>query len=762
MLERIELIQGTGLLYDVNGKAHRCHRATLIFGDNGRGKSTLAMVLKAASTGDAGRMNAAITLDGTLPPKAVLQFASGHRVTFESNTWSEARPEIVVFDSSFVEQNVHSGGIVSTTQRKNLLAFALGTSAVQARTDLDQATMDHATASRLIDSYNTQLIGYHAGLTLSAFEQLAPVDDIETAIADLRRRITDASNVAVIQARPVPTQIAEPELNLDLLCSELRTSLDDVHGDAERVVQEHVVQLQKAGAERWLSEGDAFSDGTSCPYCSQNISTSDLVQAYKTYFNAAYNELKARASHLAETFTSCVSEDVLPLVDHQVALARENAAGWIEHVETSEITFDRLSAARSFGDLRALVLGLLREKTERPTDTAGTLEQQATCESLLCSVLDAVRTANQTIMAAAAPILAFKAGLNSETLMVLNAQLDRLEATKRRYEPAVVTLLVDLEAARTEQTRADTAKRESRVRLDRQMETTLKTYQKTINDILLKFGADFRIESFGANFRGNAPRSEYGLSLRGKTVPLEGGPPSFATTLSEGDKRTLAFAFFIASTIEDKQLATRIVVIDDPMCSLDLNRRTHTQRLIKNIYKAAHQLFVLAHDPYFLKDLERGILKQDKTAAISKFRLVAVQNDYTSFGPLDLKQECESAYAQNHRLLNAFDRGQSCDARHVAAAVRPMLEGYLHRRFPGHVPDGLLFGEVVNAIRMADPTNPLRHAQNLVNELNDINEYAGQFHHDTDEDNDAVIVTPSELKPYVQRALAVVHSGAPL
>jgi hypothetical protein len=117
---------------------------------------------------------------------------------------------------------------------------------------------------------------------------------------------------------------------------------------------------------------------------------------------------------------------------------------------------------------------------------------------------------------------------------------------------------------------------------------------------------------------------------------------------------------------------------------------------------------------------------------------------------------------QNHRLLNEFDSGQSCDARKVAEAIRPMLEGYLHRRFPGHVPDGLLFGEVIGIIKTAVSPSPLRHAQNLVDELNEINEYAGQFHHDTNEDSDSVIVVTSELKPYVQRALAVVHTGAPL
>jgi hypothetical protein len=91
-----------------------------------------------------------------------------------------------------------------------------------------------------------------------------------------------------------------------------------------------------------------------------------------------------------------------------------------------------------------------------------------------------------------------------------------------------------------------------------------------------------------------------------------------------------------------------------------------------------------------------------------------------------------------------------------------MLEGYLHRRFPGLLPKDLLFGQVVVLIRDSLATSPLSHAKNLVDELNEINEYASQFHHDTNPDGaDSIVITASELKTYVNRALSVVHKGSP-
>ena len=88
-----------------------------------------------------------------------------------------------------------------------------------------------------------------------------------------------------------------------------------------------------------------------------------------------------------------------------------------------------------------------------------------------------------------------------------------------------------------------------------------------------------------------------------------------------------------------------------------------------------------------------------------------------------------------------------------------MLEGYLHRRFPGLINSGLLFGQVIDVIRNAPQSSPLAHAQNITDELTDINSYAGQFHHDTNPSADQVQIIDGELRRFVERAINVVHAG---
>lgn len=70
-----------------------------------------------------------------------------------------------------------------------------------------------------------------------------------------------------------------------------------------------------------------------------------------------------------------------------------------------------------------------------------------------------------------------------------------------------------------------------------------------------------------------------------------------------------------------------------------------------------------------------------------------------------------------------------------------------------------MFGEIVNQINAAQAPSPLTHAQNITEELNQINRYAGQYHHDTNPAADQVTVVESELRTYVIRSLDVIHKG---
>jgi len=81
---------------------------TLVFGENGWGKSTLADLLRSLTTDNPDIVIGRKTLAGGVDQKAVLRFGDQQAV-FQNGTWSGIRPRIAVYDSVFVNENVFSG-----------------------------------------------------------------------------------------------------------------------------------------------------------------------------------------------------------------------------------------------------------------------------------------------------------------------------------------------------------------------------------------------------------------------------------------------------------------------------------------------------------------------------------------------------------------------------------------------------------------------------------------------------------------------------
>lgn len=77
---------------------------------------------------------------------------------------------------------------------------------------------------------------------------------------------------------------------------------------------------------------------------------------------------------------------------------------------------------------------------------------------------------------------------------------------------------------------------------------------------------------------------------------------SLAIKLSEGEKTAIAFVYFVVH-LDDQEfdVNTGIIVIDDPVSSLDSNSLYQAFSFLKNAVKDAEQVFILTHNFDFLK-----------------------------------------------------------------------------------------------------------------------------------------------------------------
>lgn len=759
MLERIRRVKGIGLLHDATGQQHSLKKATLVYADNGVGKSTLASIFRSCASNDPDLIRRRKTIDGNCQPEILLQFSNGRQSLFANSNWDNSHPELLVFDADFVENNVYAGGQVSTDQRKNLLQFALGSRAVTAQREYDQADHDSLTASQLVRDLTNQLAGVHQGVSLQKFRDLAEVPDADNQIAALNIRVVEAQNIGLIQAKALPKKLDEPSFDVSNIFRIFESSLADIDLAAEHRVKQHLDSHAKPNLERWISDGHAYGDTKSCPYCDQPLQGVELIQAYRSYFNEDYNELKASVADLTRLISNAASETIVERLQASFATASATIDGWQEHVEIPAPEFDREAANEKLAAIKERLDALRLTKDANLLESVGSNDAKNELLGIWGEIVEIIKLCNDGIDNAVNLITSYKESLAAVELDGLRQDIDGLRITKARHRQDVLNLFSQLDAALAQEVAKKAEKQAKKDALNAIMQTTLERYKDRINELLSAFGAQFSIPNIDFNYRGGL-RSNYTLHMRGENIRLTGGVPDFKTSLSEGDKRTLAFAFFIASVESHPELANRVVVIDDPMCSLDLNRKQQTRFILKRVHDNCEQLIVLMHDIHFMRGLRDDILRAtSRPQEIACVKLKTVGNRYSNFDAIDIDQECESAYFKCHRVLGEYLNGTAQSSMEVARSIRPMLEGYLHRRFPGVISGGSLFGQVICEIKNAPQGSPLAHAQNITDELTEINSYAGQFHHDTNPSADQVQIIDGELRKFVERAIKVVHAG---
>lgn len=112
-------------------------------------------------------------------------------------------------------------------------------------------------------------------------------------------------------------------------------------------------------------------------------------------------------------------------------------------------------------------------------------------------------------------------------------------------------------------------------------------------------------DELNADVRSYLGREELTFEIQGNGYQISrNGTP--AKNLSEGEKTAIAFLYFLKS-LGDKSFSLKdgIVVIDDPISSLDSNSIYHAYGFMKERTKNAGQLFVFTHNFTFFQQVKK-------------------------------------------------------------------------------------------------------------------------------------------------------------
>ncbi len=117
-----------------------------------------------------------------------------------------------------------------------------------------------------------------------------------------------------------------------------------------------------------------------------------------------------------------------------------------------------------------------------------------------------------------------------------------------------------------------------------------------VNDLLTAYlgHREIRLESIEDD-HGSA----YKLMRNGQ--PVEG-------TLSDGERTALTFCYFLARLEEEgRKIEDCIVVLDDPVSSLDTGNINYAVALIRDKLKRADQLIILTHNLHFMNEIKKWL-----------------------------------------------------------------------------------------------------------------------------------------------------------
>ena len=593
MITLIQLLRNIGQFNSVSqGSALPLKKLTLIYAENGRGKTTLAAILRSLGTGDPLSIAERKRLAATHAPHVILECVGGPPAAmFENNAWNRSLPQIAVFDDVFVDDNVCSGLEVAPDHRQKLHELILGAQGVALSRNLqthiasiEQHNRDLRTKAETIPA------AIRGTFNVDAYCALQPIADVETQIEATERQLAAAKEQQPIRTTPLFDSIGLPELNSGPLNTLLHRDLPALDATAENLVRRHLANIGQSG-EIWVSDGfrqlPAGQTGP-CPFCAQDLSGSPLIAHYRAYFSEAYATLKRELAEAITSFSRAHGEESPAAFERAMRVCGERRQFWAKFCELPQVAIDTAEIARAWRAAREAVLGELSAKQTAP------LEPKQLSDTTLVTIANyeqhraSMALLNQQLQDASLAINVVKEQAAAGNVSAIESDLTRLRAVQARHSTAIATNCTEYLNETAAKTATEILRDQGKEALSQYRQSVFPQYQTAINDYLRRFNASFRLGSVEAADTRGGSTCNYSVVINETPIAIAGstitpGTPSFRTALSAGDRNTLALAFFFASIDQDPVLSDKIVVIDDPITSLDDHRALTTVQEIRRL-----------------------------------------------------------------------------------------------------------------------------------------------------------------------------------
>ena len=758
-LDRIQLLRNIGQFDSVNaGGQLPLTKLSLVYAENGRGKTTLAAILRSAGSGDPQAVAERQRLGAAHPPHVVLTRSGGAQVVFQNGGWSAPLPGVAVFDDLFVAQNVCAGIEIETLHRQNLHELILGAQGVALSGHLQTHVARIEEHNRSLRTLGDAIPAAERGnLSQDAFCALPAQAAIDADIQEAERNLAAAQSADAVHQAPLFADLSLPDFDTGAINALLGHTITDLEAAAAASVQNHLAKLGQ-GAAAWVSQGmqrvagaSAGHDHEVCPFCAQDLGGSPLIRHYQAYFSTAYEGLKNQVAEGIEALGKTHGGIVQLAFERSVRTEERTRTFWSSFLHLPEFTIDTAALSRAWTTARDAVAGVLAAKQAAPLEGIQLTDAEM-------AAVSAYQTAKAEVIACAEALKACNDQINivkeraaAANMATLLADVARLKSVRARHTEPTATRCAAYLAEKAAKTQTELHRVQARQALDDYRQNIFPAYEAAINAYLTKFNAGFRLGAVDSvNNRGGSSCT-YSVLINNAAVPLTSdNGPSFRNTLSAGDRNALALAFFFASLEQDPHLAQKIVVIDDPMTSLDEHRSLTTVQEMRRLLPRVAQVVVLSHSKPFLCALWEGASTADRSAM--RLARVAIGSTLTAW---DVRQDCITEHDRRHELVSGYlQAADPAVELAVAAALRPILEAFVRVAFPAAFPPGGLLGPFLGICEQRVTTAQQILGQADIAELRALLDYANLFHHDGQPAWTPPGINDQALVNFAQRTLA--------
>lgn len=779
MITKIEKLKNIGNFEDYTASGDvTLKRLSIVYADNGAGKTTLARVFHSLSMNDPAVVLRHKRINGTGNPEITIKNETASPYVFNGTRWNNHCPEIEVFDAHFVANNVYSGFEMNSEHHKGLYQFVVGASGVAIVNKIERVKNMIATCNAEKSRLSNLITAATKFNDVDKICSLQQKEDIDKLIAGKEKELKLAQDQQQIATQKMPEGISAtaPSFSISAAQRVLAESVEGIGKAYVEHVKSHLDRMFRAGMEKcsaWISEGTTLLNSRelkdngvdTCPFCGQPIDGLELIEGYNQYFSREYKVALQNARDLLSQFERINIDSFLVWLKSQYEQLKTILGTWKTYLPEQQdvpgFDIDALKLGEKHRELMALIV----HKSENPM-AAERVDALVEYKKALDEVAAMCNTVNEYVKGYLEEIKELRSKIRP--VNEVEKELKALKIYKMRFEEPLKGYCSQYAIAVHQTTRLQRINKKLQADQKAASAELFQKYGQRTNYYLRDvFMTPFQISDVKDAFRGSAkkPNLDYTLTFNG--VPMFQGDDgksnqSFKNVLSEGDKNTIAFSFFLAKLDNDESMADKIVVFDDPLTSLDQNRRLATIHELVRLQKSCSQLIVLSHNLQFLIDLNG---RNDVAKKNTKVVRIAKNGNCAGIERFELRKEWMDKYKRSLLKMEEFVcRPEPGDAQAAAiSGIRLTLELFLKLKYcKYHNDQNGTFGELIDVLAgntECEFVNP--NKEEVIANLKKLNETAWRLHHASVEERDGYQdedMTTTEAVNYTTLALKMLKS----